>query len=93
MNPNPLTINYQTAQLESYSPALRQRTADLVSRVTERVGKRRVKQRDGSYSILSCATRRGAVTAKIVMYKGRRKSKCRTESTFWSAYLPTRRAK
>lgn len=73
MNTDPLTINYQTAPLTSYSPSLRQRAADLVGRVTELVGKRRVKRRHGSYSILNCAPPRGAVTAKILMYKGGRR--------------------
>jgi len=73
LNPDPLTINYHTLPLTCYSSPLRQRAAELVGRVTERVGKGRVKRRKGSYSILNCAPPHGAVMAKILMYNcGRR---------------------
>lgn len=64
-----MTMNYLTSPLSAYDPVFRERAGDLSQRIVNRIGPHRMKERDGSYSILNASN--DGVAAKIIMVKGK----------------------
>ena len=66
-SPGPAGMSYQTAPLVQYHSVLRQRASELFRRVGDLIGRSRVKEYKGSFSIFAAST--DATAAKIVIYE------------------------
>lgn len=65
--PGPAEVSYQTAPLVEYNSALRQRASELFRRIGDLIGRSRVKEYKGSFSIFAAST--DATAAKLVIYE------------------------